>query len=172
MLPALLLTSLGALAAGATLGLMTPRLEQAPGLLIMVPGLMAFRGDIYASMGSRLSSAVHLGLLRPEDPFGPVARSNLAASILLSVLIGAAVGVLGWTASTVLGFQAVALWIFVAVAVLTGLLSGLLLAFITLVIVLTATRRGLDPDNVTGPLLTTVGDVLTLGILFFVLGVV
>lgn len=172
ILPALLLTSAGALGAGALLGAMAPHLETAPGLLVMVPGLMAFRGNVSASMGARLSSAFHLGLLDPDDPFGPVGRANVLASLTLSTVIGAVVGVLGWAASVLVGLPAVALWVFVTVAVLTGLLSGSMLSLVTLFIVVTASRRGIDPDNVTGPLLTTVGDVITLSVLFLVVAVI
>lgn len=171
LLPALTLTGLGAFAAGALLGHMAPRLDANPGLLVMVPPLMALRGDIYASMGSRLGSAVHLGLLKATDPLAPVSKANVGASLVLSVLMGAAVGLLGWGASLAVGLEAVGLGVFVLVAVTTGLLSGFLLAVLTVAIVLTATRRGVDPDNVTGPLLTTVGDFTTLGVLFLVLGV-
>lgn len=172
ILPALLLTSVGALGAGALLGVMAPYLEAEPGLLIMVPGLMAFRGNISASMGARLSSAFHLGLLDPKDPFGPVAKANILASLTLSATLGAVVGALGWLASVLVGLPVVPLWVFVTVAVLTGLLSGAMLSLVTLFIVVTATHQGIDPDNVTGPLLTTVGDVITLSVLFLVVVIV
>lgn len=172
ILPALALTSVGALGAGALLGAMAPYLEAEPGLLVMVPGLMAFRGNVSASMGARLSSAVHLGLLDPDDPFGSVAKANVVASLTLSTVIGAVVGLLGWGASLALGLPAVPVWVFVVVAVLTGLLSGSILSMVTVSIVIVATRRGVDPDNVTGPLLTTVGDVITLSVLFGVVGVI
>lgn len=172
ILPALLLTSVGALGAGALLGAMAPRLEAAEGVLVLVPGLMAFRGNISASMGARLSSAVHLGLFDPEEPLGEVGRTNVLASLTLSATLGAVVGVLGWAASHLVGLDTLTLPTFVGIAVATGLLSGSLLALVTVSIVALATRRGLDPDNVTGPLLTTVGDVITLGVLFGVVGVI
>jgi mgtE-like transporter len=171
ILPALALASVGALAAGALLGAMVPYLEQAPGVLVMVPGLMALRGNINGAMGARLGSAVHLGLLDPEDPLGPVARANVFASLGLSLAVGAVVGALGWLSSTVAGLPTIALGRLTLIGALTGVLSGLALAMVTLAIVLTATVRGVDPDNVTGPLLTVVGDVITIGILFAVLGV-
>ncbi|MDX1611514.1 MAG: magnesium transporter, partial [Candidatus Thermoplasmatota archaeon] len=102
---------------------------------------------------------------------GPVARTNVLASLALSVIIGAAVGAMGWAASLAVGLPAVSLWVFLLVAVSTGLISGFFLAVITLIIVLQATRRGLDPDNVTGPLLTTFGAVTTLTVHYLVLGV-
>lgn len=172
LVPALLLTAVGAMAAGWVLGRTVPRLEASPGVLIIVPGLMALRGNISGAMGSRLGSAVHLGLLRPEDPFGPVTRANFLASLLLSLTIGGVVGALGWTLSVLAGLPTVSLGVLLLVGAVTGLLSGLVLGALTVGIVLTATRQGVDPDNVTGPLLTTVGDVVTIGILFLLLGVV
>lgn len=170
ILPALLLASVGALAAGALLGAMAPALEQAAGVLVMVPGLMALRGNISGAMGARLGSAVHLGLLEPEDPLGPVARANVQASLFLSLTIGALVGVLGWVFSVAAGLPTISMLRLTLIGALTGVLSGLVLALVTLAIVLAATLRGVDPDNVTGPLLTVVGDVVTMGILFGVLG--
>jgi mgtE-like transporter len=172
ILPALLLASVGALGAGALLGAMVPRLQEAAGVLVMVPGLMALRGNINGAMGARLGSAVHLGLLEPEDPLGPVARANVLASLGLSLAVGALVGVLGWLLSIVAGLPTISVLRLTLVGALTGVLSGLALALVTLGIVLTATIRGIDPDNVTGPLLTVVGDVITMGILFGVLEVV
>lgn len=172
LLPALLLAGLGALGAGWILGLMVPRLQAHAGILIMVPGLMALRGNINGAMGSRLGSAVHLGLVRPGRPFGPVTQANFAASLVLSLAVGMLVGALGWGFSLVAGLPTVSLGLLVLVGGTTGLLSGLLLAAITIAIVLTAAHTGVDPDNVTGPLLTTVGDVITMGVLFFVLGVI
>lgn len=171
ILPALVLASGGALGAGALLGAMVPQLREAAGVLVMVPGLMALRGNINGAMGARLGSAVHLGLLEPEDPLGPVARANVLASLVLSLAMGAVVGALGWLLSVVAGLPTISVGLLTLVGALTGVLSGLVLALITLGIVLTATRRGIDPDNVTGPLLTVVGDVITMGILLAVLGV-
>jgi mgtE-like transporter len=171
ILPALGFASVGALGAGALLGAMTPHLRAAPGVLVIVPGLMALRGNINGAMGARLGSAVHLGLLEPEDPFGPVARANVLASLCLSLAVGAAVGGLGWLLSVIAGLPAISLVRLTLIGAVTGLLSGLALAVVTLAIVVTATLRGIDPDNVTGPLLTVVGDVITMGILFVVLGV-
>jgi mgtE-like transporter len=172
ILPALALTSVGAIGAGALLGFMAPHLEAEPGLLVMVPALIGFRGNISASMGARLSSAVHLGLLDPENPLEGPGKTNVIASLVLSVAIGAVVGLVGWASSVFFGLPTVGVWTFLFVAVATGLISGALLAIVTLVIVAEATRRGIDPDNVTGPLLTTVGDVITLGVLFGVVGVI
>lgn len=171
ILPALLLASLGALGAGVLLGSMVPELRASAGVLVMVPGLMALRGNISGAMGARMGSAVHLGLLEPDDPLGPVARANVKASLFLSLTMGALVGALGWLLSVVAGLPTISVLRLTLIGALTGVLSGLVLALITLSIVLTATLRGVDPDNVTGPLLTVVGDVITMGILLIVLGV-
>ena len=41
-----------------------------------------------------------------------------------------------------------------------------MLVFLTVGIVIFTFRRGLDPDNITGPALATIGDLITLVVLF------
>ncbi|MFW5928599.1 MAG: magnesium transporter, partial [Thermoplasmatota archaeon] len=52
------------------------------------------------------------------------------------------------------------------ISIATGLTSGLLLSFIAFFIIVLSVKWGIDPDNITGPLLTTLGDVFSLTILF------
>lgn len=170
LLPALVLTGIGALAAGWVLGSMVPRLEASPGVLIIVPGLMALRGNINGAMGSRLGSALHLGLLDPAKPFGAITRANFLASLSLSLTMGAVVGAFGWLVSVLAGLSTVSIWVLMAIGALTAVLSGALLSSFTIGVVIMASRQGLDPDNVTSPLLSTVGDLVSMGVLFVVLG--
>ncbi|MDL0139573.1 hypothetical protein PNP85_08655, partial [Halobacterium salinarum] len=51
--PALAASVLGGLFAGAVLGGMRAQLEAVDGLLVVVPALLATRGNVYASFGAR-----------------------------------------------------------------------------------------------------------------------
>ena len=60
---------------------------------------------------------------------------------------------------------------FIAIFVLTGVL---LISTVALVSVLTAFlsfKRGLDPDDIVAPVVTTVGDVMGIVFLFLMLGI-
>lgn len=171
-LPALALTTVGALVAGALLGHFAHELGETAGMLVLVPALMGLRGNISGALGGRLGSAAHLGLLSIEDPFNGTARNNIFAAITLSAGTGVFAGALGWAASSAFGYEPAPLVVFLLVAGLTGLLASLVLSVVTLTIVLVAFHRGIDPDNVTYPILSTVGDIVTILILVVVLAVV
>ncbi len=171
-LPVLSLTALGGLVAGLFLEGMRGILEALPGLLVLVPAMIGLRGNINSSLGSRLGSAIHLGLIGSARDRGFATafrdrelRENVNGSLLLSVLMPAIAAVAAYVTSLALGLPTISVLTLLAIAVVSGVVSGIVLAVITVMIVLMSVRRGLDPDNVTAPFLATVGDVLTLVIL-------
>lgn len=56
---ALLICAIGDLCAGIILGKMTFFLEAFPGLLVIIPGAIGMRGNIFGSFASRLSTNLH-----------------------------------------------------------------------------------------------------------------
>jgi len=60
-LPLLILCGIGGLFTGNILAIMSPLFQSIPGLFIIVPGVIALRGNISTAFGSRLGSAYHLG---------------------------------------------------------------------------------------------------------------
>lgn len=172
-LPFLLMTALGGLVAGVLLQGMRGVLETMPGLLVLVPAMIGLRGNISSSLGARLGSAIHLGLVGSTaggTRLRDVLRNrelveNVNGSLALSVIMPAIAALAAYGTSRIFGLAIIGLGPLFLIAVASGLASGVILAGITVAIVLVAHRRGLDPDNVTGPFLATVGDVLTLLIL-------
>jgi len=165
--PVIILCALGGALTGYILGNMTPILKLLPGLIAFVPAIIGMRGNISSTMGSRLGSAVHLGLL--EEGFtSDFVKENLKGSLSLSLFVSFLLPVFFLGTSALFGFH-ITLTVFLllfTISVLTGMTSGILLSTFTFFIVITSVKFGVDPDNITGPLLTTVGDVLTLIILF------
>ena len=58
---------------------------------------------------------------------------------------------------------------FLFVTLIMSLGIGTILTIITVLVVLLSHKFGLDPDNVTIPIIATIGDILTVGSLYFVL---
>ena len=50
----------GGVAAGTLLAFYTDKLQLIPGLFILMPGFLAMRGSIAASLAARISAALHL----------------------------------------------------------------------------------------------------------------
>jgi len=128
-LPVLLPSAVGGLFAGAVLGGMEAELEQVAGLIVLVPALLATRGNVYGSLGARLGSALHQGLVEPEFTLGDDRLNRaVAASMANGVLVSAFAAVLAFALLVALGRDVAGLATLVAIAVLAGLISGVLLA--------------------------------------------
>jgi mgtE-like transporter len=167
-LPVLLLSGLGLVVAGLLLGEMEGILDRTPGLIVMVPVLIALRGGVSGALGARMGSAIHMGLVEPGNLWNEEARQGVLAAILLSLTLSALTGVLGHFTTVLLGLPSAGLGTLVLIATIAGTVAGLLQVGITFGVLLLAFRRGLDPDNVTTPTLATVGDIITVLLLFLV----
>ncbi|WP_324759349.1 magnesium transporter [Haloarcula sp. GH36] len=160
-LPVLGLSAVGGLFAGVVLGGMDAELEQVAGLLVLVPALLATRGNVYGSLGARLGSALHQGLIDPQFSTGD-RRVNAAVSAALAngVLVSALAAVMTVALLAVLGRPSASLGTLVGIALIAGLVSGLLLTVAVVSVVFVGYRRGLNPDTLAGPVVTTTGDVV------------
>ncbi|MEF8879040.1 MAG: magnesium transporter [Candidatus Thermoplasmatota archaeon] len=164
-LPLLLLCGLGGIIAGNTLGLMRSLFESIPGLIVVVPGIIALRGSISTAFGSRLGSAYHLGVIDADNLWNEELKQNILGSFFLSIFMSLVIGVLAYFSSFLLGVQPDVLKL-MTVVMLAGVLSALILTSLTVSIVYLVFKRGLDPDNITGPALTTFGDIVTMVCIF------
>lgn len=160
-LPVLLLSAVGGLFAGVVLGGMDAELQRVAGLLVLVPALLATRGNVYGSLGARLGSALHQGLVEPRLSFED-ARVNaaVAAALTNGVLMSGLAAVMAVALLTLLGRPSASIVTLIAIALLAGLVSGLLLTIAVVTVVFVGYRRGLNPDTLAGPVVTTTGDVV------------
>jgi len=165
-LPLLLLCGIGEVFAGALFGKSTHTLHLLPGLIVLIPALIGLRGNINTTLGSRLGSAAHMGLISSKDFWNDEMKENIKASLILSVVMSFLAGLLAYGTTIAIGKSSVGMLKIVVIAVLAGTIAGVILAFMTLSIILYAFRRGLDPDNITGPYLATFGDMITLICIF------
>ena len=156
----LLFAALELFTGGFLNGVMTD-VSFAPGLLIIVPGLLGLRGNISSALGARLSSGLHLGYISTKK-FSKGLEDNIKISILLSVFVSFVLSVLAWLTCAYLGTSCMSLANFVLITVITGLMSGVLMSFTTSGIAIFSYRHGLDPDNTTLPAAASIGDIITM----------
>lgn len=168
--PALVASTLGGLFAGMVLGGMRAELRAVPGLLVLVPALLATRGNVYGAFGARLATGLHQGLVEPRVSLEDERIRNAVAAALANGVIASVFA--AFVAIFVLLFlerPAAPLSTLVAIAFIAGLLSGLALTVAVLAVVFVGFRRGYNPDTLVGPLVTTTGDVF--GMAFLLLAV-
>lgn len=157
--PTVLVSSLGGIAAGLALSGMEAEFRAVPGLLVMIPAFLAIRGSVYGSLGSRLSSGLHQGLIEPTFDLDRRVWNALAAALLNGITTSLLAAALTFGILTALGSSVASLPVLLAVAFLGGTLAGIALSGVVLLVVFVGYRRGSDPDNLVGPTVTTAGDV-------------
>ena len=154
---AIALTPILDVAAGGLLRAREPQLLAAPALLMMVPPFVSQAGALGGIFASRLTSKIQLGLVDVRARLrGPALIDvGLVAGLSIAVFVGIAAigGVLAAATGLAGGGSAIEVVLF-AGAIVTPLAIGVggALAFAT-------SRMGLDPDDQTVPVLTSVMDL-------------
>ncbi|MGB9987019.1 magnesium transporter [Salarchaeum japonicum] len=157
----LALSAVGGLFAGVVLGGMERELTVVPGLLVLVPALLATRGNVYGSLGARLATGLHQGLVEPDLSLDDDrVRAAVTAAMANGVAVSAVAAVLGYLVLLGLGRPAAPLPGLLVVALVAGVLSGIGLTVVVVVAVFLGYRRGMNPDTLAGPVVTTTGDVI------------
>jgi mgtE-like transporter len=164
-LPLLIICGLGGIVTGNTLGAMASILQRIPGLIVVIPAIIALRGNISTALGSRLGSAYHVGLIDEKNMWNPDLKQNILGSLVLSFLMSFIIGILAYGTSLLFHVFPDPVQL-VAIVVVAGTVSGLVLTFLTIFIIYLVFRRGYDPDNITGPALATFGDIVTMVSIF------
>ena len=165
-LPLLIFCGLGGIVAGSTLGVMADILQNIPGLIVVIPAIIALRGNISTAFGSRLGSAYHLGIIDAENMWNNELKQNVIGSLVLSFLISTIIGILAY-GTTILFFDVHPDPLkLISIVLLAGVISAIILTLMTIVIIFIVFKRGYDPDNITGPALATFGDIVTMFCIF------
>lgn len=164
-LPLIVFCGLGAIVAGSTLGVMTNLFREIPGLIVVVPAIIALRGNISTAFGSRLGSAYHLGVIDADNLWNKELKQNILGSLILSFFVSIFIGILAYITSLIVGVYPDPIKL-ILIVLIAGIVSALILTLMTIVIIYLVFRRGYDPDNITGPALATFGDIVTMLCLF------
>jgi len=131
-------------------------MERYPYILIILPGLMGLRGNVFGALCSRLSTAFYLGSSLPSFRDNYVYKNFLfsiwasTVPIFLLMLIGLL---------KIRDFEGFLSSLQISIA--SSVLVGLLLSLVSILIVITSFKRSIDPDSISGPLITSIADIVT-----------
>lgn len=162
----LLATATG-LVAGLVLGSITGTLEALPGLLVLVPAAVGLRGNVFGALGSRCGTLVATGSFRLSRRRDTPVGQNLEASVALSLGVSLLLALVAKLVAEAFGVQnSISVADFVVVSVVGALIPTAVVLGITVAIAAMGVRREWDVDNVSVPVVTAAGDVVTLPSLF------
>jgi mgtE-like transporter len=165
-LVALVLSTLASFVAGLTLGSITGTLQELPGLFILIPASVGMRGVISGTTGARLGTAIAIGLFDVSWRRDGVLRQNVAVGLVLTLASSFYIAVLARLSALAFGEPSIPLPDLVTISVVGGTLGAALVLIATLGLAVVSFRRGYDLDAVGTPMITAIGDMVTLPSLF------
>ncbi len=159
LLGAELISVTGGVLAGTMLAFSINNIALVPGLFILIPGFLEMRGNISGSLSARLSSALFLNKARPRLSNNFVLGENVKASILLAVIVSFSLGSIAYLAGFLFGINNPMI---IAIALLAGMFSNAIEIPLTVMFNFWLFRKGYDPNNIMGPYVTTLGDIVSI----------
>lgn len=172
---ALILCTMGDLVTGLFMGVFSGKMVVLPALILLIPPSIGLRGNIYASLGSRLSSYLHTGRIAPKLEFNPKIADNVYSSSFLLLLFSIFSGFVAAKIAILMGLASNFWEIAFDLTIISALSGFLSIAFMlpsTLFLAIGSYKWGWDPDNLTAPIITLFGDLLTLPLIFLCVDVV
>ena len=159
---ALLICAVGDLVAGIILGNMSVFLETFPGLLVLIPGAIGMRGNIFGTFASRLSTNLHIGIISPKFKLSEDLNDNIFSSFVLTLVLSLFLAIVAKTFCLLLHYPSMKLIDFILISIIAAIISNLVMLPITMYISFKSFEHGWDPDNITSPIIAAFGDLFTL----------
>jgi len=158
--------------AGALLRAREPQLLAVPVVLLLIPPFVSQAGALGGIFSSRIASKLQIGVITPRGL--PEIPAVVDASIVigLSFVVFTLIGTIGWALGQATGMASMP-----GSGILIGgtLLAGLILTPITILagyyLAISTYRFGLDPDNQSVPIITSVMDLAGVACILIVMTV-
>jgi len=127
--------------------------------------------NISTSLAQRLGSGTHLGTISWKQGLNEPLRANIKVAfylvIIMSFLLAIGAFAVSMITQSLVPRSGLLLDLrhFLIIAMGTALLASAFQVTITVTVALLAHARGLDPDNITIPIVAAIGDIITIGCL-------
>jgi len=158
-----LLFNLGGILAGSIVAVSFGLFSREPWMFALYPGILSMRGVIGGLFSGRLSTALHLGTIR-ANIFGEKSKyfrllqsSIVVLAFVSSILLGLVALFFGIVFLELNFFDVMAIF---SVLIATMGLSLLAISPITMIVAFSSFNKGLDPDIIVYPIISTVADIL------------
>jgi cation transporter-like permease len=166
-LTALGFNSTSSFVAGLILASALGTFQRYPTLLTLVPAAIGLRGNVMGGMGNRLSTAIHTGTFSVSLRGGTVMGQNVSASLALSSVLSFALAVIASVVGRAFGLEGnINLGQLAMVSIVGGVVASVLVLIATVGLAVVGVRRNWDLDNLVAPSVSTLGDVITVPVLY------
>ena len=141
-----------------------------PIFLISIPVINSVAGNIGSVLGARLASGLHVGYVKISLKDSEM-HQNLFVSLLMGFFTYFILAIVIYYVAVFSGIatEDIILTTFVGIILFTGFLLICVVAVASILTAFISFKRGLDPDDMVAPVVTTVGDFMGIIFLFVVL---
>jgi mgtE-like transporter len=160
------LSTLAGFVAGLTLSGIGDTLATLPGLLILAPAATGMRGTIFGAIGARLGTTNAAGTFEVSREPDGVLYQNVYVAIVTTLSSSLWLAMLARLVAAALGASSISIWALVTISVIGGALGSAFILIVTIGLSIVSYRRGWDLDSVSTPMVTALGDMVTIPFLF------
>jgi mgtE-like transporter len=140
-----------------------------PIFLISIPVVNSVAGNIGSVLGARLASGLHVGYITHSLKDKEM-HHNLLFSLLIGFISYFILAILIYLLALYSKIaEDIALFEYIGIIVFTGFLLICIVAIISVFTAFISFKRGLDPDDIVAPVVTTVGDIMGILFLFIII---
>ena len=151
-------TSLSMLA-GLVLLVNINRIVESVGVLAVIPAFLEDGGAIAIRFSSRLSTSLHLGMIKPSPiPSNRWVLTQFVINMAHGLMIFTSLATFGYLIALMRGGMSIAGDVFLSV-IAAGLVLTALVTIVTYYGGVASFKAGIDPDNVLAPILTSIADI-------------
>ncbi len=142
-----------------------------PIFLISFPVINSVSGNIGSVLGARLASGLHVGYIKLSIKDKKM-HDNLFTALFIGVITYTLLAIVIYFIAIFVGFEmTISLIKFAGIVLVSGIILISLVSAVSVLTAFISFKRGLDPDDMVAPVVTTVGDVMGILFLFLIIGI-
>ena len=148
--------------AGGIITLLSPQIKTDPWILALFPPILTIRGDISGIFSGNLTTMLHLGMIRPKIRGNTEIYRRLVTTVFVITFIDTlAMGFISFTLNILFNRASLEqLLIFIYVPTISCVVAVILTLPLTSMVAIATFRKGLDPDILVYPILSSVNDIV------------
>lgn len=158
--PVLVLCAALSLSAGLILNSQIESIKALPIILMMVPPINGINNNVCSILGSRLTSALHMGTIEPKFGKQRLLRKNTNATWLISFGVFGFTSAIFFTVALISGMGLARSIILMFAFFMASMVAIAVTMFCTIGLAFLSFAKGLDPDNIVIPIVTSIGDIM------------
>ena len=131
-----------------------------PVILFLIPGFLEQGGNIGNILSSRLSTKLHLGLIKPKFALEKEVKIEIINSYIFALILFPLLGIMTYVAATLLGIGGLSVGALLGAVLFSGIILITVIIALAFFVSIISFKLNLDPDNTTLPLIASTADIV------------